>query len=148
MCPCFEFLYRDRDTNKWIRRVFSIQQDRVAADQTESSVTVRVHRYMYKVSPDGILKPDFKAGPLVVAKDKRWGTEFEQRCSTYEQLLACLFQEVGLGFRDVLLYVHGVCGDDLKSPTKRAVDLRRKTPCDWTSVGVFSYNSCGKKGGE
>ena len=115
-------------------RIFSIQADTVGEG---TGATVRVQRYYYTRKKAGAhlkWKSWWSGGPTHDA------TVFEQRCETPEALRECLYSTLGVGFHDVLLFVHGY-NVTLSSAGQRALLLQRKAPNENTLVGVFSFNS-------
>ena len=111
-------------------RIFSIQAD---LGSKGTGVTVRVQRYY--CTRKGEISMQF--GGRSSGHD---ATLFEQRCETPEALRECLYSTLGVGFNDVLLFVHGY-NVTLSSAEERALLLRRKAPNNNTLVGVFSFNS-------
>ena len=135
-CLCRSYLDEEEkaDQTKVYYRIFSIQADTVGLG---TGVTVRVQRYYYTRKHAGAhlkWKTRWFHGPTHDA------TVFEQRCETPEALRECLYSTLGVGFNDVLLFVHGY-NNTLSSAEERALLLRRKTPSENTLVGVFSFNS-------
>ena len=135
-CLCRSYLNNEEeaDQTKVYFRIFSIQADTVGEG---TGATVRVQRYYYTRKKAGAhlkWKSWWSGGPTHDA------TVFEQRCETPEALRECLYSTLGVGFNDVLLFVHGY-NVTLSSAEERALLLQRKAPNENTLVGVFSFNS-------
>ena len=136
VCLCRSYLSdkEEADQTKVYFRIFSIQVDTVGKG---TGVTVRVQRYYYTRKTAGAhlkWKSRWSGGPTHDA------TVFQQRCETPEALRECLYSTLGVGFNDVLLFVHGY-NVTLSSAEERALLLQRKAPNENTLVGVFSFNS-------
>ena len=131
-CLCRSYLNNEEeaDQTKVYFRIFSIQAD---LGSKGTGVTVRVQRYY--CTRKGEISMQF--GGRSSGHD---ATLFEQRCETPEALRECLYSTLGVGFHDVLLFVHGY-NVTLSSAEERALLLQRKAPNENTLVGVFSFNS-------
>ena len=132
-CLCRSYLNQEEslcDTKVYFR-IFSIQAD---LGSRGTGVTVRVQRYYCTRPQPGI---ELQFGGRSSGHD---ATVFEQRCETPEALRECLYSTLGVGFNDVLLFVHGY-NVTLSSAEERALLLQRKAPNENTLVGVFSFNS-------